>query len=204
MTVAWWWLFARARHTGAVAAGLFLLGAVEYLFGSASLHLLGQNATLSVPWAILTPVAAAATIGVTTRSAATDLEATADRSLPALRVTHLTALIALGLVTTDVGSSTLAGDLSGPAAVRNFIGFTGLALISAVLLGASLAWPLPLALAIAAVSVGAPAGNPPRAWAWPIHSNDDATPFATALALFVLGAIALAVLGTREPRAEQD
>lgn len=195
-------MFARARHTAQTVAALVVLAAVEYLLGSASLHLLGQNTTVAVPWAVLIPTAAAATIGVTTRSAAADLEDTTSRSLPALRAGHLTIVLAVGLATTFISSVGLIGPISEPAALRNYLGFTGLALISAYFAGSSLAWPLPVAMAIAAATVGAFNGKP-YGWAWPIHANGDPAAMLTAFISVGLGSLLVMQGGPRTLEASE-
>jgi len=198
-----WWLLARARHTTRAVAALVVLAVLEAIVGSASLDLLGQNITLAIPWAVIIPVAAAAVIGIGTRSAVGDTEATTTRSLPSLRAAHLAVVAAVGLVTTAVGGSGLTGPISGPAALRNYLGFTGLALLSASVVGSSLAWPLPVALAVASTTVGADQGVR-HGWAWPIHDNGDPTSFLVAVAILLVRAGLFVLGGDRNPRTERD
>jgi len=198
-----WVLVARARHTGRSVVALILFGLAEALLGSASLQLLGPSITLSVPWAVLMPAASAAVIGVGTRSAAGELEATTARPLPALRGAHLAVLLVVGAAATAMGSAGLTGLVTGPAALRNFLGLTGLAVGAAAVLGSGVSWTAPLAMATASATVGAAAGVP-RPWAWPIHDDGDPIAAAAAVALLLLGVVLVLATGSREPRSEAD
>ena len=202
-----WWLGARARHSVRAIVAILALAAAEFILGGSAHQIDGENNTLTIPWAVVIPVAAAAVIGVSTRSAARDQEITTARSLPELRALHLGALLALAVAATAVGSFRLVPsfptDLSGPAAVRNLVAFTGLSLASAALLGSSLAWPVPLTLAIAATTVGA-SGGTPRWWALPIHPDADPLAAALSVTLLVIGAGLVIRRGPREPAAERD
>ena len=198
-----WVLLARARRTGVTVCVLVVLGICEYLLGSASLQLFGPSVTLSVPWAVLIPVVGAAAVGVTVRSAVADLEAVTSRSLPLLRAVPLTAALLVGLASTVLGSLGLTGQLTGPAAVRNFVGFVGLGLICAAAVGSNLSWLLPVALAIASASVGASAGVP-RAWAWPIHDDGDPLAAGIAVGLLVVGLAVVIAWGSPERDPEPE
>ena len=61
-----------------------------------------------------------------------------------------------------------------------------MALVSAVLLGALLAWVLPLAYAVIAIVGGAQAGQV-QAWAWPAVAAGHPAATAQALAWLALG-----------------
>ena len=202
-----WWLLARARHSSRTLVAITALACVEFAVGSSSHEILGENRTLSIPWAVVLPAVAAVVVGVGTRSAVLDLENTTLRSLPGLRAAHLGLLVGVAIVTTAIGSSRLdprlTSDLSGPGAIRNLAAFTGISLASAALLGSSLAWPVPLALAIAATTVGA-TGGLPHWWALPIRPDGDAVAGLAAVTLLALGSAAVVVCGTREPSAEAE
>lgn len=192
-----WWLFARSRRTLSAVLIITGLGLVERLLGAASLKLSHDN-SLSIPWTVITPAIAATVIGASTRSVMGRLEQRTVRSLAGLRATHLTAMLLIAVIVTTVSSTALAGDISAPAALRNLIGFTGLALISATILGGNLAWPLPIGVALATLTAGASQGRP-RTWAWPIHHNQDASALLVATLLLVLGGALVISYGTREP-----
>lgn len=197
-----WWLLARARRTTSAILIIIMLGLLEWILGSASVKLSHDN-SLSVPWAVIIPIAAATVVGTASRSAVTQLELGTTRSLHTLRAAHLALILAVTIAATALGSAGLAGDISAPAAIRNLLGFTGLALLAAALLGANLAWTAPVALGLAALTAGA-AGGKPYAWAWPIHYNNDSAAALTAAFLFILGALALVYRGAREPAAEHQ
>ena len=198
------WQLARARHTAATVGVLVVLGILEYALGDASVHLFGQDVSLSVPWAVLVPAVTAAVIGVRVHSATADLEGGTARSLPALRAGHLLVVLTVGLLTTAAGSAHLqSAPITGPAAVRNYVGLTGLALMSAAVLGSSLAWPAPVAFALAAATVGADHGAA-RTWALPIHPDKDSYALLAAVVTLGVGAALIALRGPRDSRTEQD
>lgn len=197
-----WLLLTRARRTTTTLTALLALAVVEYILGDATVHLFGQELTLAVPWAVVVPAAAAAVIGVGTRTATADLEESTTWSVPLLRAAHLLLLLTVGLLTTIVGSLHLhGGPISGPAAVRNYLGLTGLALLSAAAAGSAMAWPAPVALAIAAVTVGASQGIP-HAWAVPIQPDHDRAAASAALIALVLGAVLVVLRGPRDAQTE--
>lgn len=202
-----WWLFARARHSLRTVVAITALTCVELLVGSSSHQINGENQTLLIPWVVVLPVVAATFIGVGTRSAVSDLEGTSTRSLAGLRAVHLTVVLGAAVLATAIGSAELVADpgseLSGTAAVRNLITFAGLSLISVALLGSSLAWPLPLTLAIAATTVGSSSGVP-HWWALPIRPDSDVLAAVIAAAVLTGGFTLVIAGGTREPPAERD
>ncbi|MFJ6560801.1 hypothetical protein ACIQMV_13115 [Streptomyces sp. NPDC091412] len=102
---------------------------------------------------------------------------------------HLAA--ALG---TAVFLSCVALLLSGepdalPLAFRNTLGFTGLAGISAALLGFRLSWLLPLGQTIPAFLLGTPdlEGTHAQWWEWPRAGTGNGTSWAVAVGLLTLG-----------------
>lgn len=69
--------------------------------------------------------------------------------------------------------------------LRNLCGFTGLALLAAVVAGARAAWAGPTIMLACVVSFGVDQSLQPRLWAWPLHAADS--PSATVLAAAALG-----------------
>jgi hypothetical protein len=197
-----WWLFARARRTQSAIVIVIALGLVQRVLGAASVKLSHDN-SLSVPWAVLVPIVAAAVVGTTSQSAVGQFELATVRSLPALRASHLLAMLLIATASTALGSVALAGDISAPAAIRNLLGFTGLALLSAASLGGNLAWAAPVAAGLTTLTVGASQGRPNN-WAWPIHTNNDSTALLIAVALCAVGATAVIASGTRERTTENS
>ncbi|MFY1676603.1 hypothetical protein [Streptomyces sp. WMMC905] len=87
-----------------------------------------------------------------------------------------------------------------PPAVRNLLGFTGLAAVSAASLGTRSAWVLPLAQTVPAFLLGSPGpdGTAARWWEWPRAAADSGASWALAVALALVGAV-LVIVG--KPRA---
>ncbi len=195
-----WWLLARARRTSSAVITIIALGVASHLLGDASVRI-SENSSLSVPWVVVIPMATAAVIGISSRSAVDTLEAGAARSLPALRLAHLAAVLLIASAATLWGSSGLTDEFGSPAALRNLAGFTGLALISAAIFGGATAWALPVAMGVTVLTAGASEGRP-HTWAWPIHPNTDSTALIAASVLLLLGTIALATVRTRQPAGE--
>jgi len=126
-------------------------------------------------------------IGATTSSPLADLEATASRALPPLRLGHLGALLGLAAL----GLAAVSGALDG-ALVRDLAGFTGLALLTARLVGSAAAWIVPLGYGALAVLVG-----PGPRWAWPVQAATNREAVVIAATLLALGLGVVVWLGAR-------
>jgi hypothetical protein len=195
-----WWLLARARRTSSALLVIVTLGLTSRLLGDASIRI-SENSSFSVPWVVVIPTATAAVVGISSRSAVEMLEAGTARSLPALRLAHLAAILLVAAAVTVWGSSDLTADFGPPAALRNLAGFTGLALVSAAIFGGAMAWALPVAMAAAVLTAGASQGRP-HDWAWPIHDNTDSVALLAASALLLIGTATLGAARTREAAGE--
>jgi hypothetical protein len=97
----------------------------------------------------------------------------------------------------------LTTDLDGPvgrfAALRNFVGFLGFALLSGFLFGGRMAWVLPVVPTITAMTIGNPTGTGP-AWDWPVKLDDNFPAFVVSVVAFFAGLITLA----GSPREKRD
>lgn len=147
---------------------------------------------------LLLTAAAAALIGAATHNPIGELERTAAAPLPALRLAHLTPLIALACLL--YGLVALTGSVAGGGAVleRNLIGLTGLALLAAAVVGAQLSWIAPLSYVI--ICAGALDRQEYSIWEWlTLPPRADAT--LTASALLAAGLAAATLRGTRTPYA---
>lgn len=195
-----WWMFARARRTSSALIIIVALGVISHLLGDASVRL-SENSSLSVPWVVVIPMATAAVIGISSRSAFSTIEAGTARALPALRLAHLAATLLIATAATLWGSSGLVGEFGPAAALRNLAGFTGLALISSLIFSGAAAWALPVAMGVSVLTAGASEGRPHN-WAWPIHNNTDGTALLIAVLLLLIGTIAQATVRTRDPAGE--
>ena len=83
------------------------------------------------------------------------------------------------------------------AAVRNVVGYTGLAMIGVRVFGSGLAWLPPLAMFGPTLLAGVRWDNTPEPWAWSIHGPHSVTAAVTAA---VLCAVGLPLAATTTPR----
>ena len=130
-------LYLRPRLAGHVAA---------YLTGVA---LLGWMGGASVPGPgppvlVLAPLAACS-IGLSTRSPFGETEETSSRPLPVQRLGHLAGLLASGAIALSFVTPYWGLGQVDWLLARNLLGFAGLSLLSARMLGADLSWAPPFA-----------------------------------------------------------
>lgn len=180
------YLFLRSRQAGRAFVLLALVVAATWLW-----RRVAAGDALSTMLLIITPsLAAAAVIGAGTSSSLADLEATASRVLPPLRLGHvggLLGLMALGLLA--------VGGALDMTLMRDLAGFTGLALLTARLAGSAVSWIVPLGYGALAMLVGAG-----QHWAWPIAEATDREAMLIAGVLLTLGLAVIAWSGAREQR----
>lgn len=147
-----------------------------------------------IPMMLFVAPAAGSTVGASAFSPFADVERTVSCSLYAFRAGHLGGLIfCASILFTGV---LLTFDLAGAwpeypvlAFLRNLLGYTGLGLLGARLLGARSSWILPFA----AIASPLP---------WSIWSGTDAFSWIIALCLFLTGFGVACLYGARdqEPR----
>ncbi len=161
----------------------------------------------SLPWAqkatvagrtlpLIITLAAATVIATSTRTPFGELEVTGARPLGPLRLRHLLILLAPAFAT--LGLALAGEDISGGAATvpRNLAGLTGIALLTAYALGASLSWTAPLAyvtLCAGAIDLGS--GS---LWAWPTLPATNVPATLLAACLLTAGTAAVARSGARD------
>ncbi|MFI5616586.1 hypothetical protein [Streptomyces sp. NPDC051567] len=112
-------------------------------------------------------------------------------ALPRRRVLarHLAGAFGIAVVL-SCAALLLSGDPDAlPLAFRNMLGFTGLAGVSAALLGFRLSWLLPVVQTIPAFLLGAPGAEGTRAqwWEWPRAGVENGTAWAVAAGLMAAG-----------------
>jgi hypothetical protein len=140
-------------------------------------------------------VAAAGLVAAASRSPFGDAERP-THPLPALRLIQALLLVALG--TAALGAARIGDD--PVAAMRNVAGLTGLALCTAPLVGASLAWIAPLAYVI---YCGGPIDvQQVSRWSWPALPSTDWPATLIALALLAAGLAVITVAGARDHRTD--
>jgi len=144
---------------------------------------------------MLLTLAGAAVIAAATRNPFGEAEHTASSPLPALRLTHLLLLTAVAAATTAAAGWTASYATSAPGLVRNLAGFTGIALLTATVLGAHFAWTVPLGYVMyCAAELDT---RTYRLWTWPTLSPGNHAAAALAVGLLAAGIAAAALAGAR-------
>lgn len=156
----------------------------------------GSGGVAARQFPLLIEAAAAALIGVVTRSPFGEPERATGRWLPVLRMA--TAVTLTGVAFGALAAGSAAAHLADGYLVllRDLAGMTGVALLSATLIGGSLSWIGPLAfwaLALYAVNAGWTAP-----WVWPDRPPHDFGAALAAALVFAAGIAIMAVRGARD------
>ena len=149
---------------------------------------------------MLLTLAAAAIIATATRNPFGETERTSSSPLPALRLTHVAILIATAAATTTAAGWTASYAISPPAIIRNLAGFTGIALLTAAVLGAHLAWTMPLGYIIYCGAQLDAQDYSLRSWPILPATNHAAT--AIAVGLLIAGITTATITGARNRRSD--
>jgi hypothetical protein len=181
-------LFLRSRRVPAVLLALIVLAVVGRTVGALTFRV-GSTEPLSVPWATLVPLLQAGVVASVVVSVQASAERTAARRIDSVQLAVVGALLGIALLLTSWSASTLTGPTTVLSCNRNVVGYLGLALASARLLGAGLLWVAPLLTAVTALTAGETSGAG-RVWAWVIQSDGDPVALSVAAALFALGVVA--------------
>jgi len=148
-----------------------------------ALHWLPRTGVYSRQIPLTIEAAAAAVIGVTTRSPFGEAERATGRWLPFLRLGTCLAL---------------AGGTVGM--LRDLAGFTGIALLTAVLLGGALSWAGPIAYL--GVTVPALSSGWTTPWVWPARPPHDHGAAICAAMVFGAGLALISLRGARDSTRE--
>ncbi|MFF8386768.1 hypothetical protein [Streptomyces kanasensis] len=191
--------YCRSRNVpraALVSLGVAVVAAV-YAGSQVSLPDLRHLVDYSVPLAAVVPVVHAVVLATTLYSPMADLEETAAQPMRLLRTAHMAAtlLYAALLAALPLVAGASAG-MTG-AAVRNVVGYLGLAMLSARFFGSGLAWLLPLGMFGPTLLLGVGWDNTPETWAWSIHGPASGS---AAVIAAVLGAAGLVAAATGSPR----
>lgn len=157
------WLYLRARRIRLQLVALASVGIIEICVGRVAFKLpsfVGQNAA-AVPVAYLLPLVSAVALGQAVRSDARVFEETGFRQLRLARALHAMVFLALSVLT-----CTAIGGQTSFAAMRNCIGFGGLVLLTAVLVGAEMSWLFVTPYAIVAPGLARVSSGTYAPWAW--------------------------------------
>jgi hypothetical protein len=165
-----------------------------------ALHWLPRTGVYSRQIPLTIEAAAAAVIGVTTRSPFGEAERATGRWLPFLRLGTCLALAAaaVGALAAGSASAHLAGGTVGM--LRDLAGFTGIALLTAVLLGGALSWAGPIAYL--GVTVPALSSGWTTPWVWPARPPHDHGAAICAAMVFGAGLALISLRGARDSTRE--
>jgi len=145
---------------------------------------------------MLLTLAAASVIATSVRNPFGEPERTASSPLAALRLTHLALLTTTAAATTAVAGYTASYGTSTSAILRNLAGFTGIALLTAALLGAHLAWTAPLGYVMyCGAQLDAQSFN---LGTWPTLPASNHAATAIAICLLTAGIATVTAAGARD------
>jgi hypothetical protein len=149
---------------------------------------------------LIIEAAAAATVGLTARSPFGEPERATGRWLPFLRLGTVVALTVAAFLALAAGS--IGGHLYGGSLglLRNVAGLTGIALLTAAILGGSLSWTLPMGYLV--LSTYAIAENWVTPWVWPARPPHDRGAAICAAVTLAAGLAIITVRGARDSATE--
>lgn len=198
-------LYLRSRVAGYTLASFAVVAFLEWLGGRLLLMPLWAVPAMSlIPVLLFAPLAAACIVGVGTRSPFGEIERTLSYPLPALRLFHLAGLLACGSLMLSI--ATIGWDLpyTGLIVTRNVLGLSGLAFITARIVGSGLSWTLPLAYVALVQLAGRDSEGEWSQWAWPAHPFTDYLSGLLAATLLVVGLLTACFFGPREVLASME
>lgn len=206
MTVAWLPVSpAAARLTGLhLASRRVPAGAVALAVTGVTLRTVLRWTPASGSYSVLFPLIVAAgsasVISVTTRSPFGDPERAAGRYLPCLRLAAVLTMSGLACCALAAGSIGGHMALGLTAMLRDFLGLTGVALLTAAAAGASLSWIGPAAFLVLGIyAIGQHWTTP---WVWPARPPGDPGAAICAAAVLAAGIIAIAARGAPDTTRE--
>jgi hypothetical protein len=165
-----------------------------------ALHWLPRTGVFSRQIPLTIEAGAAAVIGVTMRSPFGEAERATGRWLPFLRLGTSLALAGAAVAALAAGSASahLAGGTAGM--LRDLGGFTGIALLTAVLLGGALAWIGPIAYL--GITMPALSSGWTTPWIWPARPPHDRGAVICAALVFAVALAAITLRGARDSTRE--
>ena len=184
-------LYASSRR---VLTCLLLLAACAVALRTA-LHWLPRTGVFAQQIPLTLEAGAAAVIGVTAGSPFGEPERAAGRWLPYLRLAAAVSLTGAAFGALAAGSAAQHLDEGTLALLRNLAGLTGIAFLSAAVLGGGLAWIGPLGYL--AVTMSALAGHWTTPWLWPARPPHDHGAAICAGLVFAAGLAAFTARGAR-------
>lgn len=178
-------LFLASRRSGALFIGLLAVVVACVLLGPRS-FLVGSVTPVPIPWIVLLPVVAAYLVAGATVPPTPFQELLA--SVPVAALSRMFMLVAGALTAAGLwwATSPTPPPVGGPAAVRVFLGFLGLSVISIWAVGVTLGWVPPLLLILGAVFMR-PSGYSFLVVDWPVRDDWDPAAWVTALVWLACG-----------------
>lgn len=162
------------------------------------------------------PLAMALVVGVAAHGPFGELERTVSQRLPPLRLGQVAGLLLCSAVALLLLAQAWEGGVEGSflqrladwegaiegVFLRNLAGFTGLALLTAPIVGARLSWFLPFGYGMVAFWIGN--NGEPAWWLWPMQPMDNDLALGIALGLLAVGVAVASVIGSRESPGEAE
>lgn len=164
------YLYLRSRRGGYAGALLVLVAALGWAIRNWMLRLPlledPTRFTLAPALFVIPPLLSASIVGLSTYAPFGDVEETASRSLPALRLAHIGLLLTGAAIAFTGTVADWHYSSTWLVLVRNLLGFAGLALLNGRVVSSSLSWVAPLLYAGVAIFQGALGLNRWAWWAW--------------------------------------
>ena len=188
-------LFIRSRNLLWTLGGCTAVALIILALGSEQL-ILAYGSGAGIPYATIFPLFCACLVGLSTRSPFTEFEQSVARPMAMLRLCGILAVLFLSMLGVGMATWHLPGSVSGGAALRNLLGLSGLALLTAAFTGSRTSWVLPCSCVVTTLSLST--GSSDGLWAWLLRPNNDLDALAVALTLAAVGAAAVALRGAPE------
>ncbi|MFD7650368.1 hypothetical protein ACFV5M_22355 [Streptomyces albidoflavus] len=190
-------LYARTRGLFTALATLIGTALAAWWFAEWLIDTPRFGASARVPVIAMAPLLAAAAIVGSLHSCSSEIEETAARWIWLYRAGHLAIATAIYAVVLGVTVTIDHAAFGTYAMVRNILGFTGMAALVSILIGARLAW-LPVMIYGTTTYLVAPRelhSGLTAAWAWPIQQGSEPAAWWAAMSLFATGISAGSWLG---------
>jgi len=193
--------YVRSHRLGWASLGLGLAGVVTFLLAEVFVRQKHFYEMALVPASAMGPLVMAVVIGATVDEPTDEIAAAAPRRLRLWTVGHVLVVLLLGAVCL----APLAGypnvDWGLAAAVRNLAGFTGLALLTAAVVGCVWAWTVPVAYGLGAYALEG-LNRTESLLAWPLFPDRRAAGLVVAALLLSAGLLVTQGSTSRLARSE--
>lgn len=169
--------FMATRRALAVLVTVAVLGLGVAIYGAVIIRP-GVDSKMAIPLGLIVPIVPAFLISASAGSPASAQERGASRRLWLYRLMATGVLVGAGMAMLCAGYAAGSHGHYGVISVgRNFLGFTGLSLIGAAVVGTRLSWIVPLTWLMIA-SFAFPSAQADSSGAWTFFAQPDASPGA--------------------------